>query len=100
METKRTSDMYLTALDKVLSKRYSHNTYSLNGYQESSVCMELEDDGWIVFNGERGNSYDVVECDTILKACSEFIRKMTHSTEDISLMENELLDGLTNSKRA
>ena len=86
MDTKK----YIEALDMVLRKRYESREYSLNGYKEEAVCLAYNN-GWIVFNGERGNHYDEVKCDTILKACMEFIRKMTHKTEDISIMENEFL---------
>ena len=86
MDTKK----YIEALDMVLRKRYESREYSLNGYKEEAVCLTY-DKGWIVFNGEHGNRYDEIRCDTILKACMEFIRKMTHKTEDISIMENEFL---------
>lgn len=87
METKK----YLDALEKLLEKRYAKNSFNIGGYQEASVCIQSENTGWIVYNGERGNRYDEIYCDTILKACLEFIRKMTHRIEDISSMENELL---------
>ena len=41
-----------------------------------------------------GNHYDEIQCDTILMACLELIRKMTHVVEEISIMENELLECL------
>ena len=87
METKR----YLEALEKVISKRYSAQYFNISGYQESAVCMQYEAGKWIIYNGERGNRYNEIECDTVLKACLEFIRKMTHRVEDVSSMENELL---------
>ena len=87
METRK----YLEALERVMSNRYSNKMYHIGGYQEAAVCMQSDADGWIVYNGERGNKYSVVTCDTILKACLEFIRKMTHRIEDISAMEYELL---------
>ncbi len=90
MDTKR----YLDALDAVLKERYPAYQYSLNGYKEEAVCLQY-DNGWVIFNGERGNHYDEVKCDTILKACLEFIRKMTHRIEDISVMETELLSFLS-----
>ena len=88
METKR----ILKALEVVLSKRYPARSYSIGGYQEDSVCIQSDQFGWIVYNGERGNRYNEIKCDTVLKACLEFIRKMTHRIEDISIMESELLE--------
>ncbi len=87
METKK----YLEALEKVMAKRYSPREYNIGGYQEEAICLQSEKLGWIVYNGERGNRYEEVHCDTILKACLEFIRKATHRVEDISAMETELL---------
>ncbi len=87
METKK----YLEALEKVMSNRYPTQMYHIGGYQEAAICLQSEKSGWIVYNGERGNRYDEIHCDTILKACLEFIRKATHRVEDISAMENELL---------
>lgn len=87
METKR----YLNALEKVISKRYPDRFFNIGGYQESAICMQYESGRWVIYNGERGNRYNEMECDTVLKACLEFIRKMTHRVEDVSAMENELL---------
>ena len=65
--------------------------YNIGGYQEAAVCRQSDPDGWTVYNAERGNRYDEIKCDTILKACLEFIRKMTHRKEDIAAMETELV---------
>ncbi len=91
METKR----FLIALEKVLSKRYSKEVYSIGGYQEAAVCMQYNENHWVIYNGERGNRYDEISCDTVLMACLEFIRKLTHKVEDISSMEIELLTLVT-----
>lgn len=87
MDTKKC----LEALEQVMAKRYPSKMYHIGGYQEAAVCVQSSSNGWIVYNGERGNRYGEVQCDTVLKACLEFIRKMTHRVEDISAMENELL---------
>lgn len=92
METKK----YLEALDSVLSKRYSAKQYHIGGYQEAAICLQSDATGWIIYTAERGNRYCEVKCDTVLKACLEFIRKMTHRVEDISAMENELMLYLKN----
>jgi hypothetical protein len=85
---------YLDALQKVLEKRYPASAYSMNGYQECAVCIQSEDGKWVVYNAERGNRYEEIVCDTVLKACLEFIRKLTHRTEDIAVMEGELLNNI------
>ncbi len=94
METKR----YLEALERILSDRYSQNEYHIGGYQEDAVCMQFDKYGWIVYNAERGNHYDEIHCDTVLNACLVFIRKMTHSVEDISEMEATLIRMVVNGE--
>ncbi len=88
MDTKK----YLDALEKIMSERYPAEMYHIGGYQEAAVCIQSDKTGWIVYNAERGNHYDEIHCDTILHACLEFIRKMTHRVEDISNMETMLLE--------
>ena len=90
METSK----YLEALDYVMSKRYPPQMYHIGGYQEAAICLQSDSNGWIIYNGERGNRYNELRCDTVLMACLEFIRKVTHRVEDISAMENELLEYL------
>jgi hypothetical protein len=96
METSK----YVAALQDVLEKRFLSSSFSLDGYQENAVCLQYVKEKWIVYCGERGNHYDEVQCDTILMACLNVIRKMTHKTEDISAMENELLGNLHCQKTA
>ena len=84
------TEKYLNALETVISKRYPKKLYNIGGYQESAVCLQSCSTGWIIYIGERGNHYCELQCDTILKACLEFIRKMSHRVEDVSAMENEL----------
>ena len=85
------SKIYLKALEKVISKRYHVSEYCIGGYQESAVCIRHEDNSWIVYNGERGNRYSEVRCDTVLQGCLEFFRRFTNSAEELSAMENELV---------
>ena len=84
-------EKYFKALDVVLNKKYPLYSYSLNGYQEESVCLEKIDDKWVVFMGERGNRYDEEFCNTPLLACITMIRYLTHNQEEIRNMEEEFL---------
>ena len=81
----------LKALDTVLSERYPTRLYNLKGYQEESNCLEKVKDGWIIYNGERGNHYNEKKYDTILLACVKFLRFFTHNPEQITEMENEFI---------
>ena len=91
METK----LYLEALERVMAKRYPKNTYNIGGYQEMSVCIQPDKEGWVVYVGERGNRFEEIHCSTILEGCLEFFRKVTSIVEDLSSMENELLLSLS-----
>lgn len=61
--------------------------YSLHGYAESKVCLERVPRGWIVFNGERGQRYDVSTHKTVRVACVEIIRSLCDNKE----LENKLV---------
>lgn len=83
---------YIDALQEVLSKHYEKDEYSLDGYQECAVCLSYNEDGWVVYDGERGARNNPVYCDTIVQACMQVIRKLTTIREDIDLMEYELFE--------
>ena len=82
------------AVEQVLRSRYSEDLYSLNGYKECATCLQQEANQWILYNGERGNRYDIVACDTLLEACIQFFRMMTHNHADIISMEGEFIQSL------
>ena len=90
-------DKYMNALKQIMAQRYAKDTYSIGQYQESSVCIQYIDNKWIVYNGERGNRYNEVQCDTPLQGCLEFFRRFTHVVNTLVDMENELLTYLTNA---
>lgn len=88
---------YLYALASVLERHFPDSDYSLNGYQESSVCIQFEDDAWMIYIGERGNHYEEIKCNTPLQACVEFLHRMTHTKDEVSLLESELIENLSKS---
>lgn len=47
------SEKYLAALDKVVKKRFPCTAYHIGGYQEAAVCIQSDDVGWMVYNGEE-----------------------------------------------
>ena len=85
------SRLYFKALENVISKRYPVSEYCIGGYQESAVCIRYENNNWVVYNGERGNRYNEVLCDTVLKGCLEFFRRFSNSADELSAMEDELV---------
>ena len=89
----------LKTLEKVVSMYYPTSGFCIGEYQEEAVCLQAENDGWVVYTGERGNRYGEARCDTLLLAVSIVFRKFTHRTEIISEMEREFLQRLCVAKK-
>ena len=53
--------------------------YSLEGYSEEAICMEKNNKNYIVYNGERGNKYDVSKYSNISKALLKLISEVTET---------------------
>jgi hypothetical protein len=62
--------------------------YSLDGYQEESVCMSKQDGKWIVFEGERASKYNIQEFSNIKDACIECIRRLAYLNEEFECLKN------------
>lgn len=85
---------YIDALQVVFQGRYPVDTFCLTGYRECAICLERNGARWVVYSGERGNRYDEVQCDTVLMACLQIMRKMSNNVEEISTLEREFIDML------
>ena len=79
------------ALEMILSKRFPSHYYAIGSYGEAALCIEKRDRKWIVYNGERGNQYNVKEFDTIIQACMFFLKEMSENVDELKEMENELI---------
>lgn len=62
--------------------------YSLEGYSEDAICIEHNDDNWIVYNGERGNRYNIKKYRNIQDACYNLILRLSESEEEYRQMRN------------
>ena len=56
--------------------------YSLNGYSEEAICIECNNGSWVVYNGERGNKYNINKYKNIQDACANLILRLTESVEE------------------
>lgn len=55
--------------------------YSLEGYAEEAVCMEKNNDNYIVYIGEKGQKDDISNYSNISKALLRLISEVTESYE-------------------
>ena len=105
----KTQNIKLNLLKKVLAPRFPEKAYSIGGYKECAVCMEIVsmeiasmeivsigalcnsiNCRWTVYNGERGQRYDEIYCDTWHDACHTLFSRLTHDDAMISDMMEEV----------
>lgn len=59
-----------------------HYEYSV-GYAEDAICIEKEEDNWIVYDGERGNKFQLKRFNNEQEACIEFLtRELNYALRD------------------
>ncbi len=81
----------IKALEHVMTKRYPGHYFGFGEYCEEALCIEKTSDGWIVYNGERGNKYNVAKCDTVLYACMTLIRRKVRDIKEIERIEQDFI---------
>lgn len=93
---------YLKSLEDVFDYiEIPSDYYSLNGYNEDAICIERSDGVWIVYNGEKGNKYNLKEYRATLEACFDMILRISESEEEqiqiqSMFMQNVLMDKISN----
>ena len=65
------------ALKMTLSAEYPSSNYSFDGYKEDAVCLQQDNDNWIVYVGYRNKMDDMKVYSNIVEACLEMIRIIT-----------------------
>lgn len=65
------------ALNTTLSTEYASSDYSFNGYKEDAVCLQEDNDNWLVYVGYRNKKDDLKSYSNIVEACLEMIRIIT-----------------------
>ena len=69
------------ALEYVLNTEFSDGMFSLDGYDEESVCLKKEGTVWEVYVGFRGQKKELTEYDNIISACLGMIKMLTPHDE-------------------
>lgn len=93
---------YLKRLEDVFDHiEIPSDYYSLNGYSEDAICIERSDGMWIVYNGEKGNKYNLKKYRATLEACIDMILRISESEEEqiriqSMFMRNVLMDKISN----
>lgn len=90
-------DSLLAGLEFVLKKNdIDRSIYSLHGYGEDKVCLEKENDAWIVYIGERGLKHDLKRfqssnsLESLLYACYSLIDEVSETDEEKSRLLYDL----------
>lgn len=83
---------YLETLDAVLKQVYKPWEYSLNGYSEDVLCMEMINGDWVVYRGSRGRKLDVRKYEDLLLACLVYITEINSSKSSTAAMRENFLD--------
>lgn len=73
--------------------------YSLNGYSEDAVCIEYNDNIWMVYNGERGNKYNINKYKNIKEACDNLILRLSEGEEEQKQIQNVFENKLKRYKK-
>lgn len=62
--------------EKLINAKIPKEYYNLNGYKEEALCMERSDNIWLVYEGERGNKFNVEEFNNEADACIAFLKRI------------------------
>lgn len=68
---------------------------SLEGYAEEAICMEKEENEYIVYEGERGNKYNLKRHPKIISAFCDIISRLAESDKEEGKMRHEFIEMLT-----
>lgn len=82
-------------LSEVLELHDYLRSCSLEGYAEESICMEKEGKEYLVYNGERGNKYELRRHLKIISAFCDIISRVAENHEEESKMKYEFIEILT-----
>lgn len=83
---------YLETLDTVLKQEFKPWEYSLNGYSEDTLCMEMSDGEWLMYRGSRGRKLDARKFGDLLTARMAYIAEISQSESSTIAMREKFLD--------
>ena len=77
-----TDNIILSILSSILKKNdIQPYLYSIGNYQEEAVCLERKENGWIVYDGERGQQNHLDSFSDLYDACCSFITRLSESND-------------------
>ncbi len=83
------NELYFMELKEVLDSIGIPSVYySFNGYSEDAVCIEYNNNCWMVYNGERGNKYNINKYDNIQDASFNMILRLSESDKEREHIQN------------
>ncbi len=65
-------------LNAVLKDNVRNGTYYIGSYSEGAVCLEPNENNWIVYYGERNQKSDLCSYDNVLEASIKLIDKISY----------------------
>lgn len=82
---KKTDDFlrfdYLDSLKTSLKDTIKNDFYSVGKYKEEAACIENDETGWIVYEGERGQRHNARKYMDGSEACHDLISRVSESDE-------------------
>lgn len=64
-------------LESILAKEFPSTYFSFGKYSEEAVCMEQNEDNWVVYVGIRNKEDNPLVYSTVIEACLGMIRRLT-----------------------
>ena len=66
----------LTLQERLEKLKIPKECYSLGKYKEEALCLEKTQNAWIIYEGERGNRYNLENYENETGACIAFLEKI------------------------
>ncbi len=90
----------IEALLATLSAEYTSSDYSFNGYKEDAVCLQQDNENWMVYVGYRNKKDDLKTFSNIVEACLEMIKVITGGNSNkIKRLNDSFLSKIVMTKR-
>lgn len=82
-------DFFLKCLQMALDKNNIPSSYyNFMQYADEAICIDKCMNEWSVYDGERGNKYNLKKYDNVFEACMEFIMRISEdSNEEKDIVE-------------
>lgn len=82
------TEFYLNILKDLLGEYFDYDYYCIGGQQDSSVCLEKNDEIWTVYGCNRLSRIDEKEYSTIVEAAMDMLSRLCDAEEEAILKSN------------